>query len=163
MWLGLKSWHCTSMAQKTCCTRYVEFESLMFSINKTWENNLFQSFLDGNRSLMQMKNGSIWHYGRVNKKPQSLLYALRKAKLVYSESHKGNPPTRECFTKPSLEMWLNVFGSGGWGSFSSTFMSNKREEGDRPWICQWFSVMRSGHEAKNTDTQCNLCDPQWLN
>ncbi len=162
MWLGLKLWHCTSMAQKTCCTRTVAFASLIIRekcINETQESNyLFHSFSDGNKSLMQTKHYSISHYGRINKKPRCLLCALRKANLVYLESHKGNPPTRECFTKPSLEMWLDVFGSGGWGSFSSTFMSNKekRETGLGP-----VPVIQSDEIRQKTLTQCNLWDPQW--
>lgn len=141
MWLELKPWHCTNMAQKTCCTRSVVFVSLITRgecINKTWPNdNLFQLDLDGNESLMQMRHCSISHYSHydgVNKKPWRLLCALGKANLVYSESYKGNPPARECFTKPSLEMWLNVFRNEGWGSFNSTFMSNKERRKDRPWI-----------------------------
>lgn len=131
---------------------------------KTWENNhLFQSDLDGNKSAMQMKTGSISRCGGVNKKPWCLLYALRKAKLVYSESHKGNPPTRECFTKPSLEMWLNVLGSGGWGPFSSTFMSYKerRETGlGFVTVIQRDEIGTWGQEHWH---KCNLCDPQWQN
>lgn len=153
MWLGLKSWHCTSMAQKTCCTRTVVFESLISSIKHEKNNHLSpnRSRWEQNRvnsSLIQisLKDGSMWHRGRVNKKPQQLLNELRREKLVYSESHKGTHRgvLYKTFTRNVTQCTQRV------RSIQLNFYEQQRKRDKRKEtgldLSQWFSMMRSGHE-----------------